>query len=133
MHACKHIQSLLGCKAALYEYAQEFFRDADGNALLDDAVFDDLIWDYECFRRKRFNWPSVIPEIEKSIPDEPSVTPNHRLSADMLSIRSRPRGGSDASMKQPESSRYSKDELTFVRSIYVYTASKTATDDIILS
>lgn len=136
MHACKHMQSLLGCKAALYEYAQEFFRDADGNALLDDAVFDDLIWDYECFRRKRFNWPSVITdsETEKSTPDEPSVTPNHRLSADMLSIRSRPRGGSDASMKQqPESSRYSKDELTFVRSIYVYTANKTATDDIILS
>ncbi|KAG2138692.1 uncharacterized protein EDB93DRAFT_1090519 [Suillus bovinus] len=133
MHACKHMQSLLGCKAALHEYAQESFRDADGNPLLDDAVLDDLIWDYECFRRKRFNWPSVTPEIEKSIHDEPSVTPNHRLSADILSIRSRPRGGSDASMKQPETSRYSKDELTFVRSIYVYTASKTTADDIILS
>jgi SAM-dependent methyltransferase len=133
MHACKHMQSLLGCKAALHEYAQEFFRDADGNALLDDAVFDDLIWDYECFRRKRFNWPSVIPEMEKPTHDEPSVTPNHRLSGDIISIRSRPRGGSDASMKQPESSRYSKDELTFVRSIYVYTASKAAAEDIILS
>lgn len=133
MHACKHMQSLLGCKAALHEYAQEFFRDVDGNTLLDDAVFDDLIWDYECFRRKRFNWPSVIPEMEKSAHDEPSATPDHRLSADILPIRSRPRGGSDASIKQPESLRYSKDELTFVRSIYVYSASKTAADDIILS
>lgn len=133
MHACKHMQSLLGCKAALHEYAQEFFRDADGNALLDDAMLDDLIWDYECFRRKRFNWPSVIPEMEKSIHDEPSVTPNHRLSTDVLSIRPRPRGYSDASVKQPESSRYSKDELTFVRSIYVYTASKNTADDIVLS
>lgn len=133
MHACKHMQSLLGCKAALHAYAQECFRDADGNALLDDAAFDNLIWDYECFRRKRFNWPSVTPEIEKSTPEEPSVAPNHRLSADILSIRSRPRGGSDASMKQTESSRYLKDELTFVRSIYVYTASKIAADDIILS
>ncbi|KAG1813185.1 uncharacterized protein BJ212DRAFT_416025 [Suillus subaureus] len=133
MHACKHMQSLLGCKAALHEYVQESFRDADGNALLDDAVFDDLIWDYECFRRKRFNWPSATPETEKSTPDEPSATPNHRLSTDVLSIRSRPRGGSDASMKQPESSRYLKEELTFVRSIYVYTASKIAADEIILS
>ncbi|KAG2044557.1 hypothetical protein BDR03DRAFT_1087131 [Suillus americanus] len=133
MHACKHMQSLLGCKAALHEYVQESFRDADGNALLDDAAFDDLIWDYECFRRKRFNWPSVTPEMEKSTHDEPSVTPNHRLSTDVLSIRSRPRGGSDASMKQPEPSRYLKEELTFVRSIYVYTASKIAADEIILS
>ncbi|KAG1757048.1 hypothetical protein EDB19DRAFT_1900604 [Suillus lakei] len=113
MHACKHMQSLLGCKAALHEYAQEFFRDADGNSLLDDAVLDDLIWDYECFRRKRFNWPSATAETEKPAHDEPSVTPNHRLSADVLSIRSRPRGGSDASMRQSESSRYQKDELTF--------------------
>jgi hypothetical protein len=133
MHACKHMQSLLGCKAALHEYVQELFRDTDGNALVDDAVFDGLIWDYECFRRKRFNWPSVTPESEKSTHVQPSVTPNHRLSTDALSIRSRPRGGSDASMKRPESSRYLKEELTFVRSIYVYTASKTAADDIILS
>ncbi|KAG2155684.1 hypothetical protein DEU56DRAFT_319141 [Suillus clintonianus] len=133
MHACKHMQSLLGCKAALHEYAQDFFRDADGNSLLDDAVFDDLIWDYECFRRKRFNWPeSATTETENSAHDETSVTPNHRLSAD-ITMRARPRGGSDASMKQPESSRYLKDELTFVRSIYVYTASKIAADDIILS
>ncbi|KAG0707591.1 hypothetical protein DFH29DRAFT_1076295 [Suillus ampliporus] len=132
MHACKHMQSLLGCKAALHEYAQELYRDADGNSLLDDAVFDDFIWDYECFRRKRFNWPSVASETTKSAHSEPSVIPNFRLSAD-ASIRSRPRGGSDASMKQTESSRYSKDDLTFVRSIYVYTASKIAGEDIILS
>ncbi|KAG2149489.1 hypothetical protein BD769DRAFT_338433 [Suillus cothurnatus] len=47
MHACKHMQSLLGCKAALHEHVQELFRDTDGNALVDDAVFDGLIWDYE--------------------------------------------------------------------------------------
>jgi hypothetical protein len=47
MHACKHMHSLLGCKAALYEYAQQLYRDADGKSLLDDAMFDDLIWDYE--------------------------------------------------------------------------------------
>jgi hypothetical protein len=41
------MQSLLGCKAALHEYVQELFRDTDGNALVDDAVFDGLIWDYE--------------------------------------------------------------------------------------
>src|SRR6267154_1048576 len=73
------------------------------------------------------------PETENSACDEPSVPPNFRLSPDVV-IHPRSRGGSDASMKQPESSRHSKDELTFVRSIYVYTASKIAAeDDIILS
>lgn len=132
MHACKHMQSLLGCKAALHEYAQELFRDTHGNGLLDDAVFDDLIWDYECFRRKRFNWPSVTPETEKSTHDEPSVSPTHRLPTDILSIRSCSRKDSDVSTKQTESPHYLKEELTFVRSIYVYTASKIAADDIIL-
>lgn len=47
MHACKHMHSLLGCKAALYEYAEQLYRDVDGKSLLDDAMFDDLIWDYE--------------------------------------------------------------------------------------
>lgn len=132
MHACKHMQSLLGCKVALHEYAQELFHDAHGNGLLDEAVFDDLIWDYECFRRKRFNWPSVTPETEKSSHDEPSVSPSHRFSTDVLSIRSCPRKDFDVSTKQIESPHYLKEELTFVRSIYVYTASKIAADDIIL-
>jgi len=132
MHACKHMHSLLGCKAALYEYAQQLYRDADGKSLLDDAMFDDLIWDYECFRRKRFNWPSMSPETENAAHVEPVVTPNFRHSTD-LSIRARPREGSDASMKQFDSSRYLKDELTFVRSINVYSASKITVDDIIIS
>jgi hypothetical protein len=71
-------------------------------------------------------------ETENLIYDESIAPLNFRHSVD-LSIRPRPRGGSDASMKQSESSRYSKDDLTFVRSIYVYSASKITADDIILS
>jgi hypothetical protein len=47
MHVCKHMHSLLGCKAALYEYAEQLYRNADGKPLMDDAMFDDLIWDYD--------------------------------------------------------------------------------------
>ena len=47
MHACKHMHSLLGCKAALFEYAEQLYRDTDGKPLLNDTMFDDLIWDYE--------------------------------------------------------------------------------------
>lgn len=74
----------------------------------------------------------MSPETDISAHDDPIVSANFRHSAD-LSIRARPRGGSDASLKQSESSSYSKDELTTVRSIYVYSASKITADDIILS
>ena len=75
----------------------------------------------------------MSPETENAAHvHEPIVPPNFRHSID-FSIRGRPRGSSDGSTKQSESSRYSKDELTFVRSIYVYSASKVTADDITLS
>jgi len=75
----------------------------------------------------------MSPESESFTLDEPIVSPTFIHSAD-LSIRAQyPRRESDTSVKQSESSRYSKDELTFVRSIYVYSASKITVDDLILS
>ena len=45
MHACKHLHSLLGCKAALTEYLQDIARDQQLS--FDQQTVDDLIWDYE--------------------------------------------------------------------------------------
>lgn len=45
MHACKHLHSLIGCKAALAEYLHDIARDQ--NLPFDQQMVDDFIWDYE--------------------------------------------------------------------------------------
>lgn len=45
MHACKHIHTLLGCKAALHEYLADLAKET-GRPVPEDVV-DDLLWDYE--------------------------------------------------------------------------------------
>ena len=46
MHVCKHMHVLLGCKPALAEFIAEF-TDEDGGRLVDEAEFNDVIWQYE--------------------------------------------------------------------------------------
>lgn len=45
MHACKHLHSLIGCKAALTEFLQDVAREQ--KLSFDQQMVDDLIWDYE--------------------------------------------------------------------------------------
>lgn len=45
MHACKHLHSLIGCKAALTKFLQDIARER--NLPFDQQMVDDLIWDYE--------------------------------------------------------------------------------------
>ncbi|KAF8433527.1 hypothetical protein L210DRAFT_3633081 [Boletus edulis BED1] len=66
MHACKHLHSLIGCKAALTEYLQDVAREQQLS--FDEKMVDDLVWDYESFRRKRFNWPSECPDSHIEVP-----------------------------------------------------------------
>lgn len=45
MHACKHLHSLIGCKAALTEYLQDIAQEQKTS--FDQRLVDDLVWDYE--------------------------------------------------------------------------------------
>ncbi|KAI0720115.1 hypothetical protein C8T65DRAFT_706094 [Cerioporus squamosus] len=75
MHACKHMNTVLGCKYALGKYVAGQ-KDQDGQPLLSEREVDDYLWDYECFRRKRFNWPQDIPGLQmEDEPEEPVVLP----------------------------------------------------------
>jgi hypothetical protein len=44
MHSCKWVQTLLGCRHALREHITGEF---EGRQLVNDAEFEDAIWDYE--------------------------------------------------------------------------------------
>ena len=46
MHACKHMNTLLACKYALWKYIAGR-KDSDGQSLLSDKEVDDYLWDYE--------------------------------------------------------------------------------------
>ncbi|KAF9523293.1 hypothetical protein CPB83DRAFT_898872 [Crepidotus variabilis] len=57
MHACKYIHTLLGCRAALKDFVQQF-RGDDGEVCVNDQEFDEELWQYECFRRARLDLPN---------------------------------------------------------------------------
>jgi hypothetical protein len=138
MHACKHVHTLLGCKPALAGFVETHVDDT-GERLVGEEEFHRSIWDYEwyvlfsaallsstanleliSFRRRRFHWPSEIPEWDHSPVDEScdltptskSRSPTEVLSGSPVDISSLPRP-------------YTVDELSHVRTIRVFEAIKT--------
>ncbi|KAF9469742.1 hypothetical protein BDZ94DRAFT_1231356 [Collybia nuda] len=130
MHACKHVHTLLGCKPALAEFVKTHV-DEQGERLAKDDEFDQALWDYECFRRRRFHWPSEAPDWDIASTD-PSEEFSPR-SAKFPTPRTVVSPDPTAPRKISESSHgpYMCDELTHVRTVRVYEAVKT--DDYSLS
>ncbi|KAG5652571.1 hypothetical protein H0H81_004531 [Sphagnurus paluster] len=142
MHACKNVHTLIGCKPALAEYISTFL-DEDGNRIESDEGFDEALWDYECFRRRRFNWPSEIPEWDSSYPEASALdsAPTSKSgdtpkSANLSSSRNN-RGSmhisdgpwtlaSDAAGAEPTTAhhQYKNHDLAHVRTLRVYQAIK---------
>ncbi|PFH52290.1 hypothetical protein AMATHDRAFT_57336 [Amanita thiersii Skay4041] len=117
MHTCKHLHVLLGCKHAISDYLR-VLKDEDGTKFISDHALNDLLWEYECFRRRRFHWPSDNSDICFDAEDETST---------FKGLSRPPSWGSDSSTKISSESSiypYSKDELTHVRTIRVYSAVK---------
>ncbi|KAF9055958.1 hypothetical protein BJ165DRAFT_1521917 [Panaeolus papilionaceus] len=123
MHACKYIHTLLGCKYALSEFVSGF-EDSSGKKMVDEREFGDLMWDYECFRRARFNWPSETPDF---FDDEAEVEPpvlnfdtHNGKSLNKVVVPS-PKDARDSFNGQ-----YERDHLTHLRTIRVFEAIKTS-------
>lgn len=57
-HLCKHIDTVLGCKAALDEHVLKL-RDDNGDLVVQEDEWHELLWEYERSRRERFNLPDV--------------------------------------------------------------------------
>ncbi|KAI6048052.1 hypothetical protein EDC04DRAFT_2555481 [Pisolithus marmoratus] len=129
MHACKHIHTLLGCKAAIHEYLEEMSKRTQLS--VPEHEIDDILWDYECFRRKRFNWPAEVPEYQLDSPESDTFkSTSHRLSFDGPR-RQRQLENGESSPYKP--SKHSPQDLDLIRSIYVYSAQKVDDDFLLLS
>jgi hypothetical protein len=127
MHACKNMHVLLGCKAALWDFIQDV-KGEDGRAHISQDEFNELAWEYECFRRKRFNWPAEILKSRLPIPASATIqrSPTVRsATSSEPSFFKRPgsSSGSPNSLTSPNlASNYKREELTFVRVFRVYEA-----------
>ncbi|EGO31078.1 hypothetical protein SERLADRAFT_412541 [Serpula lacrymans var. lacrymans S7.9] len=127
MHACKNLHLLLGCKSALADYLHSLKRE-DGVPVISDEEFTNIVWDYECFRRSRFNWPSEIPEYRLDVPlteATPRSANNARASMGPDAMLGHPR---PASTENEAMTLVKRDDLTFVRAIRVYEAVKVDED-----
>ena len=74
MHACKHMNTLLGCKYALSSYMTSQ-RSPNGTQLVSETEVDDYLWDYEwCVFSSAPPAPSHAPPLLLS----PSAPPKPR-------------------------------------------------------
>ncbi|KAF8641201.1 hypothetical protein AX17_000836 [Amanita inopinata Kibby_2008] len=119
MHACKNLHVLLGCKHALFDYLRSC-EEKDGTKYVENHVFNDVLWEYECFRRRRFHWPCDTPDVCL----EPQSGLHSMASKDVYHSYS---SATDMTLRTSAESPicpYSQDELTHVRTIRVFEAVK---------
>ncbi|KJA28486.1 hypothetical protein HYPSUDRAFT_51277 [Hypholoma sublateritium FD-334 SS-4] len=129
MHACKNIHMLLGCRAALAEFVA-LHRDKDGAREVPAGEFDDIVWDYECFRRARLNWPADIPDPYE---DDPATPATPHSAFDVVPVKHSRSAGSPPAAAPAAAAvgasdsfngQYHRDDLTHVRTIRVFHAIK---------
>lgn len=66
-HACRGVHILLESQVALEEYIRSYQIEND-ESLLNEEELRDALWDYECFRRSRFNWISRPTSLDMEEP-----------------------------------------------------------------
>ncbi|KAF7354837.1 Methyltransf-25 domain-containing protein [Mycena sanguinolenta] len=131
MHATKHVQTLLGCKPALAEYVASFVDPETGARVVSDEEFADAVWEYECFRRPRFNWPE-LPENRLEAEEVALDVPTPASAKSMQNVGLPPRTPTTptpiALETAPKSAReprpFLPHELTHVRTFRIFSAVK---------
>ncbi|KDQ31251.1 hypothetical protein PLEOSDRAFT_1082375 [Pleurotus ostreatus PC15] len=120
MHTCKHLHVLLGCKPSLKEYI-EGFTDEGGQRVCGDEEFEDSVWEYECFRRQRFNWPVEMAGLNLESTDD-YVDSRSAVKHKYYTPSSNSQGYS-------KQTSYAAEDLTHVRTFRIYGAMKKSDDD----
>ncbi|KAI0068059.1 hypothetical protein BV25DRAFT_1818429 [Artomyces pyxidatus] len=120
MHSSKNLHVLLSCRAALKDFIRDF-KDKDGKPLATAEDLEDSLWDYEIFRRRRFNWPADLPELRLREQFAAPPTPPKRLSNESERLESPKRTSYVPNISNPTGSR---EGLTFVRSFRIFQAVK---------
>ncbi|KAH9837354.1 S-adenosyl-L-methionine-dependent methyltransferase [Rhodofomes roseus] len=125
MHACKNMHTLLSCKNALTKHIKEQ-TDKDGEPLFSEDEVNDYLFDYDQFRRKRFNWPMDYPGLrmdEDPVESSPR-TPLLRLGSTSSSFQGRDRSSSNP--LSPRKLKTKTERAIEVRVVRVYHAIKAA-------
>ncbi|KAA1467777.1 S-adenosyl-L-methionine-dependent methyltransferase [Dentipellis sp. KUC8613] len=120
MHVCRNMHLLLSCRAAMHDYVQDY-KDLNGKRLVLAEDLDDALWEYQAFRRKRFNWPSEVPELR--IDDQTLEATTRASNEHSRSERKRVSSPSPILVNNP---RNSSEGLSPVRCISVFEAYKPA-------
>ncbi|KDQ63182.1 hypothetical protein JAAARDRAFT_65254 [Jaapia argillacea MUCL 33604] len=123
----KNIHILLGCKVAMEDHLAGI-KDEQGRRLVSEDEFSDSFWQYDCFRRKRFNLPADLPDVHfashrHSDPITLPKTPEFHLTT--FSLESPPKKDTVRGTSFPAvAPREETSETTFVRAIRVWEAYK---------
>ncbi|KZT73222.1 hypothetical protein DAEQUDRAFT_762161 [Daedalea quercina L-15889] len=130
MHACKNMHVLLSCKGALTKYLLEQ-TDENGEPLFSEDEISDFLFDYDQFRRKRFNWPMDYPglRMDEDLVESSPRPPLLRLGSHTPSLYGRE--GFPPTSSSPRKSRFGRDAIERaieVRTIRVYNVTKPADD-----
>jgi len=128
MHACKHMHVLLGCKVALGQFIFDL-KGEDGKPLVSQREFNDVLWDYQCFMRSRFGWPSHIGGRNSLLSREASKS---EQTAKFSTFRTP--GASDTTIfgrsrhhSAPVNVSHKFEDLTHIRTLKVFHAFKQVT------
>ncbi|OSX66962.1 hypothetical protein POSPLADRAFT_1042254 [Postia placenta MAD-698-R-SB12] len=128
MHVCKNIQTLLSCGDSLTDFMLGK-KDTNGQPLLSEDQIQEYLWDYERFRRQRFNLPSDPPglQMEEEQVEQSTLTSFLRRTANVSPTLSPTRGRSSSAPSFSPQGQLSDDELkelTKVRTFRVWSAVK---------
>ncbi|KAI0049274.1 hypothetical protein FA95DRAFT_907197 [Auriscalpium vulgare] len=126
MHSSKNLHTLLSCRAAIRDFTSE--HTAIGGPSPEEL--ENALWEYEIFRRRRFNWPADLPELRLSeqFAQEPSRARLSDPTASPSKLKRTPSqakrysGSSYTILNPPET----LEGLTFVRSLRIFEAIKTS-------
>ncbi|KAF9074984.1 hypothetical protein BDP27DRAFT_1359191 [Rhodocollybia butyracea] len=126
MHACKHMHTLLSCKRAISDWLL-YNDDGSESDCISEEALRDAFFDYDSFRRPRLNWPAQMSDMNLS---EYNYKKNVEIPFDGPKFASSPKSTSSIDSRLSSHSEasigpYNRHELTHVRTIRVYLATKT--------
>lgn len=124
MHVCKNVQTLLSCGDSLTDFMLDK-KDTNGQPLLSEDQIQEYLWDYERFRRQRFNLPSDPPglRMEEEQVEQSTLTSFLRRTPTLSPTRERSFSAPSFS-SQGQLSDEDLKELTKVRTLRIWSAVK---------
>ncbi|KAJ3556712.1 hypothetical protein NM688_g1879 [Phlebia brevispora] len=123
MYVCRNMHVVMSCKKALHGYLREHKGSLTdlGADLTDEAfdrMFEDAMWEYDSFKRRRLNWPEDYPGLQMRMDED---DPDASNSRSLFNLEGRRRAQSTG---RSFTASPSADNCTQVRIIRIFGATK---------